>query len=335
MSNDDDNAKLKAQLEAMAKTIAETSGRKAKDVLNEYSEKSDPKKSNHIKNLYGVSTELLENNPLDHVNIYNTHRYASWLNQDTLTGGRVYDSNMKDGLPFRQYKDGKHPVDNEFGYHGMFTIMQAMDVYGTYTSSEPAFGHFRAFLFIMGYSGKFNLPVDVFGMGPALGLQQSTISRILGILGSFTPEEIKESEIDAQQEKEIEQLNYETAERHARQMQQVEGTYVPPIRERRRVLNKRPTIRHGLIQPADPRETKDVSIHTHNPTIRSDGPVVHTEVGYGGEGGMFMQGNFRQEAPTADGRRKYVNLTPRGMELAQKLNEVITYDYQDPTRNKG
>jgi len=115
--------------------------------------------------------------------------------------------------------------------------LQAMDIYRQYTSTEPAFGHFKTFLLIMAYSGEFNFPVDVHGMSNVLGIPQSTLSRIIGVLGEKT-----------------------------------DGEDV--------CTSGRPDIRHGLIQLVKPDEN-------------------------------------------TDGRRKYVNLTPKGRALAQEISEIL------------
>ena len=183
--------------------------------------------------IYKAATALLNISPLDHSNIYQAHRLGSWLHQ-TATMSPTLGLKCSSLL---QYKDGKEYIGDNYSFHGTFTLLQAMDVYRQYTSTEPAFGHFKTFLLIMAYSGEFNFPVDVYGMNNVLGIQQSTLSRIIGILGEETDGE------DA-------------------------GT------------SGRPVIRHGLIQCTKPDKN-------------------------------------------TDGRRKYVNLTPKGGALAQEISEVL------------
>ena len=188
------------------------------------------------KSIYKAATALLNISPLDHSNIYKAHRLGSWLHQ-TATMKKMSPALDLKISSLLKYKDSEEDIGDHYSFHGTFTLLQAMDVYRQYTSTEPAFSHFRTFLLIMAYSGEFNFPVEVYGMNNVLGIQQSTLSRIIGILGEETDGE------DA-------------------------GT------------SGRPVIRHGLIQYTKPEKN-------------------------------------------TDGRRKYVNLTPKGGALAQQINEVL------------
>ena len=140
------------------------------------------------RSIYAAPMALLEISPLDHSNIYQAHRLGSWLHQTTALRKISPTSPMSDfkSPSFFQYKDGKEYVGDQYSFHGTFNLLQAMDVYRQYTSSEPAFSHFKTFLFIMAYSGEFNFPVDVYGINRVLGMHQSTLSRIIGIFGEKT-----------------------------------------------------------------------------------------------------------------------------------------------------
>ena len=137
------------------------------------------------RSIYAAPMALLEISPLDHSNIYQAHRLGSWLHQ-TATMKKISPALDLKFSSLLQYKDGKEYIGDHYSFHGTFTLLQAMDVYRQYTSTEPAFGHFKTFLLIMAYSGEFNFPVDVYGMNNVLGIQQSTLSRIIGILGEET-----------------------------------------------------------------------------------------------------------------------------------------------------
>ena len=137
------------------------------------------------RSIYAAPMALLEISHLDHSNIYQAHRLGSWLHQTTALQKISPMSDFKSSS-FVQYKDGKEYIGDQYSFHGTFNLLQAMDVYRQYTSTEPAFVYFKMFLLIMAYSGEFNFPVDVYGMNNVLGIQQSTLSRIIGILGEET-----------------------------------------------------------------------------------------------------------------------------------------------------
>ena len=137
------------------------------------------------KSIYKAATALLNISPLDHSNIYQAHRLGSWLHQ-TATMKKMSPALDLKISSLLKYKDSEEDIGDHYSFHGTFTLLQAMDVYRQYTSTEPAFVYFKMFLLIMAYSGEFNFPVDVYGMNRVLGIHQSTLSRIIGILGEET-----------------------------------------------------------------------------------------------------------------------------------------------------
>lgn len=291
------------------------------------------------------------------------HRMNSWNNQGVMTGG-----NIEHGVAYNNY------VADEFSFHSGFTLMNAMDLWAEYTTTEPVFSQFNTFLFISGYAGEYNIPVDVYGMADVLGLQQATLSRILSALSEATEEELiakaeREHRLSLIENDKLNTSNPAVANAlHKEMMEGKKSGLISPVENKilegdgsyddlestRYVLKKvnemdkkyrlnspRALVKHGLIQPAHPERTTDVTV-SYDPAqvdrvvkspINSDpytmASLPQTVVNYGKNARPFVKDDFRQNKPKPDGRKKYVNLTDKGFELARKLREVILYD-QDP-----
>lgn len=303
-----------------------------------------------LSNLYYPATEFMKIEPNNHEGKYLIHRYGSMKNQTDYTG---------EGMPTEQMRDNGY-IHGGMSFHSSFQVLQVMDQFAEYLSGgeQPVFSQFNTFLFIMGYAGDLNLPVDIFGMPEVLGYQQATLSRILSALSEPTQQDlINKADLDNRVNVlEDRSVNYKnpaiinavnsTPTQNVKKdweravasgdMDDIEETRFK-IATHLKITGKRSLgVKHGLIKLTNPLETKNVKItleglkNTPSYPLSAEGfiqtQMAKSTVDYGGRS-FEMHKDFRQEIPLKDGRKKYVNLTEKGMEVAHKIKEVLLYEH--------